>query len=222
MRLQGRRDHAAHRGIHGPHQGVVALHESGQRVPEPHVHRLGLHVRLRRLVRLDGPGHVLQPRGRDPRRGLQQARRDHHLRAPARPRPRGARPLGRREQHLPVRPPRLRRRQRRRDRLPLHVHEGPRQGRVEPPVGRRGRAQGRHVVRLRRADAPLRPGDAERRGALKFVSDPRSKKRRPFFLFATPATSPEPWSSSYSIEEQPVCCRLAVYRRSPPWRQRAR
>ena len=37
-------------------------------------------------------------------------RRDHHGRGAARPRARGARPLGRREQHLPARPSRLHRR----------------------------------------------------------------------------------------------------------------
>ena len=63
--------------------------------------------------------------------------------------------LGRREQHLPVRPPRLRGREGRRAGLPLHLHARSRRRAIPAAVGRRGRSHGRHVLRLPGADAPL-------------------------------------------------------------------
>ena len=68
---------------------------------------------------------------------------------------REARRLGRREQHLPARPPRLRRSQGRRRRLPVHVHGGPRRGSLPRALGGRGRPSRRHLVRLRAADAEI-------------------------------------------------------------------
>ena len=56
------------------------------------------------------------------RDGQRRTRRDHHRRGPAGPRRRGAQGLGRREQHLPVGPPGVRRRQGGRPGLPVHVH----------------------------------------------------------------------------------------------------
>ncbi len=44
-------------GYTAPIRDFVALHQPGQRVPEPDDHRQRLHVRFRRLVRLHGRGH---------------------------------------------------------------------------------------------------------------------------------------------------------------------
>ena len=56
VRLQGRGDHAAHRRLHRADPGHLALHQPGERVPEPDGDRQRLHVRLGRLVRFDGRG----------------------------------------------------------------------------------------------------------------------------------------------------------------------
>ena len=65
-------------------------------------------------------------------------RRDHHRRGAPGSRARGAHRVGRREQHLPARPPRLRRRQGRRRRLPLHVHARPGRGHATACRGKTG------------------------------------------------------------------------------------
>ena len=69
-----------------------------------------------------GEGMIVELRRHAARDRRRPPRRDHHRRGAARPGARGAPRLGRREQHLPARPPRLRRRQGRRRRLPVHLH----------------------------------------------------------------------------------------------------
>ena len=122
VRLQGRRDHAAHRRLHRADPPRLEDHEPGQRVPEPDGDRQRLPVRQRRQLRLDGRRHGLQLRRHRDGRGLRPARRDHHLRGAARPGARGAHALGGREQPVPALAPRLRRGEGRRDGLPVHVH----------------------------------------------------------------------------------------------------
>ncbi len=96
MRLQGRRDHDPHRRLHRADPRLLALHQPGQCVPEPDGHRQRLHVRLRRLVRLDGRGHDRQfRRFGDRARNDRTRRRDHHRRGPPRSGARGAQTSGR-------------------------------------------------------------------------------------------------------------------------------
>ena len=76
-----------------------------------------------------GEGDDRRLRRRADRDRRRPSRRDRHRRGAPRPRARGAARLGRREQHLPVRPPRLRRGQGRRAGLPVHVHARPVAGR---------------------------------------------------------------------------------------------
>ena len=59
-RLQGRRDHAAHRRLHRADPPRLADHQPGQRLLQPRLHRQRLHVRQRRHLRLHGRRHVLQ------------------------------------------------------------------------------------------------------------------------------------------------------------------
>ena len=66
------------------------------------------------------------------------------------------RALGRREQHLPARPPRLHRGEGRRAGLPLHLHARPGRRPLPAALGGRGQGHRRHVLRLPGADAPLR------------------------------------------------------------------
>ena len=93
--------------------------------------------------------------------GRRPPRRDRHRRGAARPGARGAAQLGRREQHLPARPPRLRRGQGRRARLPLHVHAATwsRAATACPGRTRSSHSDGT-VVRLPGADARIQPGAA--------------------------------------------------------------
>ena len=108
------------------------------------------------IVNFDGTDHRARHDG--------PARRDHHRRGAARSGARGARRLGRGEQHLPARPPRLHGRGRRRRRLPLHLHAGPRRREIPAALGRRGPGDRRDELRLPRTDAPLFGSPLRRRG----------------------------------------------------------
>ena len=99
------------------------------------------------IVNFDGTDH--RARHDRPRR------RDHHRRGAARPGARGARRLGRREQHLPARPSRLHRGRGRRAGLPLHLHAGPRRRRATGCRGRT-RSQVTDGTRLRLSEARSR------------------------------------------------------------------
>ena len=93
-RVQGRRDHPAHRRLHRADPPRLEDHQPGQRLPEPGVHRERVPVRQRRQLRLDGRRHVLQLRRHGAGRGRRPARRDHHRRGAARPGARGAHAAG--------------------------------------------------------------------------------------------------------------------------------
>ena len=71
---------------------------------------------------------------------------------------RGARALGRREQHLPVRPSRLCRGEGRRARLPLHLHARSRGRPVRAAMGEAGQDGRRHELRIRGPDPDLQAG----------------------------------------------------------------
>src|SRR5215469_6004422 len=80
-RLQGRRDHAAHGGLHRADPRILALHQPVERVLQPDGHRQCVHVRLRRHVRFDGGGDDRQLRRHHPgARHLRPGQRDHHCR----------------------------------------------------------------------------------------------------------------------------------------------
>ncbi len=77
-------------------------------------------------------------------------------------RARGAPPLGRREQHLPVRPQGLHGGAGRRAGLPLHLHDRSGGRAVPPALGGRGGGHRRHRLRLPQARAALRRAPARR------------------------------------------------------------
>ena len=111
VRLQGRRDHDPHRRLHRADPPRLAHHQPGQRLLQPDgaprpsacAARDGTFDSMGEGMIVNFDGTVDRARHERPRR------RDHHRRGAARPGARGARALGRREQHLPARPSRLRR-----------------------------------------------------------------------------------------------------------------
>ncbi len=128
MRLQGRRDHDPDRRLHR-----AGIRESWKFTNQSNAFHCNLMVTANvcmcgQTATFDsmGEGMIVQfRRQRIVAHGITgRAERDHHRRGTARPGARGAHHLGRGEQHLPVRPPRLRRCYRRREGLPLHLHAG--------------------------------------------------------------------------------------------------
>ena len=157
VRLQGRRDHAPHRRLHRADPPRLAHHQPGQRVLQPDVHGLVCMCGSDGTFDSMGEGMIVNFDGVPLATRRRAPRRDHHRRGAARSRARGAARLGRREQHLPVRPSRLRRGARAaRAIAPTRYMTDLAAGKYRLPWEDEVRCTRRHLVRLCRADARLR------------------------------------------------------------------